>query len=293
MRKILLLVCMMTVIFGCLDDEEKAWTEIEIPTPAMSRMLLTEFCKSDGIGVSDVTKREEFSYQENWLTDYIYSQEVSIADLTETITNPIAVRYENNRGSVTLTDETGIQRKYTLNEQGYATQCKYTSFGQKREYTFSYTDGYLTLVKETLPKEGSSEATTTQTLSLKYEQGDLVSATCPSLTNESFTGYGELQTHYEPGKDINYYRLPCPVLADTYPLSFHREAMFAGILGKPTQHLTVASYPDQTGDTYTERTEYSYSFDKKNKPTGLHIQTKYGNGKSMNYINRTINISIE
>jgi len=69
--------------------------------------------------------------------------------------------------------------------------------------------------------------------------------------------------------------------------------MFAGILGKPTQHLTVASYPDQTGDTYTERTEYSYSFDKKNKPTGLHIQTKYGNGKSMNYINRTINISIE
>ena len=76
----------MTVIFGCSDDEEKAWTEIEIPTPAMSRMLLTEFCKSDGIGVSDVTKREEFSYQENWLTDYIYSQEVSIADLTETIT---------------------------------------------------------------------------------------------------------------------------------------------------------------------------------------------------------------
>ena len=149
MRKILLLVCMMTVIFGCSDDEEKAWTEIEIPTPAMSRMLLTEFCKSDGIGVSDVTKREEFSYQENWLTDYIYSQEVSIADLTETITNPIAVRYENNRGSVTLTDETGIQRKYTLNEQGYATQCEYTSFGQKREYTFSYTDGYLTLVKET------------------------------------------------------------------------------------------------------------------------------------------------
>ena len=109
------------------------------------------------------------------------------------------------------------------------------------------------------------------------------------------SGYGGylLNVCYQPGKDINYYRLPCPVLADTYPLSFHREAMFAGILGKPTQHLTVASYPDQTDDTYTERTEYSYSFDKKNKPTGLHIQTKYGNGKSMNYINRTINISIE
>ena len=46
---------MMTVIFGCSDDEEKAWTEIEIPTPAMSRMLLTEFCKSDGIGAVSYT----------------------------------------------------------------------------------------------------------------------------------------------------------------------------------------------------------------------------------------------
>ena len=45
---------MMTVIFGCSDDEEKAWTEIEIPTPAMSRMLLTEFCKSDCIVCTDI-----------------------------------------------------------------------------------------------------------------------------------------------------------------------------------------------------------------------------------------------
>ena len=69
MRKILLLVCMMTVIFGCSDDEEKAWTEIEIPTPAMSRMLLTEFCKSDGIGVSDVKRRVLLSRE---LADGLY-----------------------------------------------------------------------------------------------------------------------------------------------------------------------------------------------------------------------------
>ena len=293
MKKIALLLCAI-VMFGCSDDEEKSWTEIEIPTPAMSRMLLTEFCKSDGIGVSDVTKREEFSYKDNWLTDYIYSQEVSIADLTETITNPIAVQYENNRGSVTFTDETGTERKYTLNEEGYATQCEYASLDQKREYTFSYTDGYLTQMNEKImPREGSSDAAVAHTLSLHYDKGDLISTTSPSLTNESFTEYGELQTNYEAGEDVNYYRLPCLLVADTYPLSFHREALFAGMLGKPTQHLTPASYPEKTSDTYTERTEYTYNFDKNKKPVSLKISTKYSNGKSTSYLNRTISITIE
>lgn len=292
MKKIALLLCVLAM-FGCSDDEDNTWKEIEIPAPEISKMLFSEFCKADGLGVSDVTKTEEFHYKDTWLTDYIYTQVVSIADLTETITNPITVQYGNNRSSVTFTDDIGTERKYTLNEEGYATQCEYTSLDQKRQYAFSYTNGYLTQIKETLLKEGSDEVAATQTLSLEYEQGDLISATCPSLTNESFTGYGELKTNYEPGKDMNYYRLPCPALADTYPLSFHREAMFAGILGKPTQHLTVASYPNQTDDTYTERTQYTYSFDKNNKPTSLHIQTKYGSSKSMSNINRTITISIE
>ena len=41
------------VMFGCSDDEEKAGTEV--PDPEISKMLFSEFCKSDGIGVSDVT----------------------------------------------------------------------------------------------------------------------------------------------------------------------------------------------------------------------------------------------
>ena len=114
-----------------------------------------------------------------------------------------------------------------------------------------------------------------------------------SLPYESSTGYGKLQTNYEAGEDINYYRLPCMLVADTYPLSFHRETLFAGMLGKPTQHLTIASYPEKTSDTYTERTEYTYSFDKNKKPVSLKVSTKYGNGKSISYLNRTISITIE
>lgn len=257
-------------------------------------MLFSEFCKSDGIGVSDVTKKEEFHYEDAWLTGYTYTQEVSIADLTEIISHPLTIQYGNNRSSVTFTDEIGTERKYTLNEEGYATQCEYASLDQKRQYTFSYTEGYLTQVNEKImPREGSSDAVVSHTLSLQYDKGDLISTTSPSLTNESSTGYGKFQTNYEAGEDINYYRLPCMLVADTYPLSFHREALFAGMLGKPTQHLTTASCPNESSDTYTERTEYSYNFDKNKKPVSLKISTKYSNGKSTSYLNRTISITIE
>ena len=140
---------------------------------------------------------------------------------------------------------------------------------------------------------GVDERYCTVTLSLQYDKGDLISTISPSLPYESSTGYGKLQTNYETGEDINYYRLPCMLVADTYPLSFHREALFAGMLGKPTQHLTTASYPEKTSDTYTERTEYTYSFDKNMKPVSLKVSTKYGNGKSISYLNRTISITIE
>ena len=80
MKKIALLLCAI-VMFGCSDDEEKAGTEV--PDPEISKMLFSEFCKSDGIGVSDVTKEEEFRYEDAWLTGYTYTQEISIADLTE------------------------------------------------------------------------------------------------------------------------------------------------------------------------------------------------------------------
>lgn len=237
MKKIALLLCAI-VMFGCSDDEEKVGTEV--PDPEISKMLFSEFCKSDGIGVSDVTKEEEFRYEDAWLTGYTYTQEVSIADLTEIISHSLTIQYGNNRSSVTFTDEIGTERKYTLNEEGYATQCEYASLDQKRQYTFLYTDGYLTQVNEKImPREGSSDAVVAHTLSLQYDKGDLISTISPSLPYESSTGYGKLQTNYEAGEDINYYRLPCMLVADTYPLSFHREALFAGMLGKPTDRKSV------------------------------------------------------
>lgn len=293
MKKIALLVCVLAM-FSCSEEEDGEWREINIPAPDISSMCLTEFCPKEGLGVSDVNKTEEFFYENSYLNGYLYTQESSIADIKEVYTHPITVEYGSDRSSVTLTDEMGTQRRYILNDMGYATQCEYTSSDQKRQYTFSYTDGYLTqLNEEILPGEGSSAGVVSRNMTFNYNNGELVSVTSPSLTGETFAGYGELQTNFEAGEEINYYRLPCPLLLDIYPLSFHREAMFAGILGKPTQHLTVASYPVQTSGSYFEKTEYSYRMDN-NKPTSLRITTIYGdNGKVSGSVYRTIAITIE
>lgn len=285
MKKTALLLCLLAML-GCSEDEDLQLTS--------NKISLTEFCPATEKGVSDVTKTEEFYFENSFLSGYLYTQESVIANEREVYTNPISIQYDNNRSSVTLTDEMGTTRLYILNDEGFATLCDYTSADQKRQYTFSYTNGYLTQLNEViLPGEGSSESATSRTMTFNYHNGELVSVLSPSLTSESFAGYGEHQTNFETGEDINYYRLPCLLLLDIYPLSFHREALFAGMLGKPTQHLITSSYPVQTSGNYVEKTEYSYKFNK-NKPTNLRITTSYGeSGKAMSSIYRNIAISIE
>ena len=79
---------------------------------------------------------------------------------------------------------------------------------------------------------------------------------------------------YEAGETINYYCLPCLDLLETYPLSFHQCALFAGILGKPTQHLVARSTPENNNNEYTT---YSYTFDNEGKPTSIYSRTHYSN----------------
>ena len=96
-----------------------------------------------------------------------------------------------------------------------------------------------------MPREGSSDAVVAHTLSLQYDKGDLISTISPSLPYESSTGYGKLQTNYEAGEDINYYRLPCMLVADTIPFPSIVKPCLPACLAKPTQHLTIASYPEK------------------------------------------------
>lgn len=300
MKKSVVLALLLSAVLacGCSNDEggiaEEPWTEIEIPTPAMNRMLLTEVCESSG--VPDVATYEEFLYSNGWMTSHSSTQKLTADDEQTILSNQRNVQYTLNYSVATLTDDSGNKRVYTLNEQGYATQCVYTSSYQTRQYLFSYTNGYLTqLTEEITPTDGIGETTSSFKLSLTYKKGDLISVIAPSITNEPFTGYSENQTNFESGKDINYYRLPCLLLLDIYPLSFHQEAMFAGMLGKPTQHLVTRASPHVTAEGSTEQTNYTYRFDDSGKPTAIHSRTNYRGGTDQNYFpnKRDISITIE
>lgn len=60
MKKIALLLCAIAM-FSCSDEEEKAWTEVEIPAPKISKMLVSEYCKSDGRGCLTLLKKKSFT----------------------------------------------------------------------------------------------------------------------------------------------------------------------------------------------------------------------------------------
>lgn len=294
MKKIAFLLLTL-LAFGCSDDEggitEEPWTEIEIPTPVMDRMLLTEVCESSG--VPDVLSNEEFLYSNGWMTSHSSTQQFTADDEQTILTHQIGFQYTSDYSIVTLTDDSGNERVYTLNKQGYATQCVYTSDYQIRQYFFAYTNGYLTqLTEEVTPTDNIGQTTRSFKLSLNYKKGDLISITAPSLTNEPFTDYIENQTNFESGPDINYYRLPCLLLLETYPLSFHQEAMFAGMLGKPTQHLVTRTLPNVIGKGYAEQTKYTYQFDDSDKPIAIHSRTLYNGGADQDYFPNKRNISI-
>ena len=278
MKKVVLLFITTILLFSCSDDDEKekTWNEINIPVPTMSKMVMTEVEETYMTTSTAInTIKNEYAYTDNKLTSYTNTQSISIGEeIVQELSHQVTLQYENNL--VTMIDSEDNKWIYTLNEQGYATQCTYTTISQIRQYNFTYTDGYLTQLHEnitsingTLQPENASH-----TLSLVYQYVELISVTSPSLTNESFTDYGENKIMYEAGETINYYRLPCLDLLETYPLSFHQCALFAGILGKPTQHLVARSTPENNNNEYTT---YSYTFDNEGKPTSIYSRTHYSN----------------
>ena len=96
---------------------------------------------------------------------------------------------------------------------------------------------------------------------------------------------------YEPGEESSKYHLPCLGLLEIHPLTFHIEALYAGLLGKDPRHFTIRSCP--AGSNY-EKTVYSYGFDKKGNPSRMICQTTYAGGQASYYpYTRNISVSFE
>ena len=228
------------LIFSCSDDDEKGTVE----NKGQWAMIFNESVKNDS---NPVDKTEKFMFDGERLIQHIIKQRY----FEEEISNEVNLSYSDNQVTVTTDYLTLV---YTLNSEGYASQCVYSLSSQNRIYQFSYSaEGYLTGIVENI------DDTEYSSTSLTYENGDItsISSKMNGLENKFI---------YEPGEESSTYHLPCLGLLEIHPLTFHIEALYAGLLGKDPRHFTIRSCPAGSND---EKTIYSYGFDKKGKPSRM------------------------
>jgi hypothetical protein len=263
MKKIVVLL-LAVLAFSCSDDEKETgegnrqWS-----------MIFNENVKNDS---KPVDKTEKFTFDGECLIQHIIKQRY----FEEEISHEVNLSYSDNLVTVASDYLTLI---YTLNSEGYASQCTYTSSSQNRIYLFSYSiEGYLTGITESI--DGTEYSST----SLTYDNGDITSI------SSTLNGF-ENKFIYEPGEESSKYHLPCLGLLEIHPLTFHIEALYAGLLGKAPRHFTARSFPAE-GDN--EQTIYTYEFDKEGNPQKMGCQTTYAKGESGYYpYTRNISISFE
>lgn len=253
-RACLLLSALIGLLAGCMDDEndDNRKRTGKGSFPEVSQILITDTVM-DKTGGGMVYITETYSFADNRLTTHHTLQEYAHDQQLEC---SYGFAYSGNE--VTLTDESDNEAVYRLGANGFAETCTYRTSSVTREYSFTYTDDYLTRIEEKINGEVSASA------DLEYTSGNLQSIV-QTLNNQSYKilcRTGELE---------NTYQLPFIRLADVYPLSFHTDALYARLLGKQSAHMVIRTEPE--GDDVQEWTEYRYTTDAKNVPVAVTIST--------------------
>lgn len=261
------ILLLIAFVCSCSSDDESVGPVGPIgPIEKRWAIVLSEDVKSDS---KTVDKVEKFIFEDEHLVQHLIKQ----CYFEEEISHETNLSYSGNQVTVTGEHLTAI---YTLNSEGYAGQCTYTSASQTRTYSFSYsTEGYLTGITEYI---GGTEYSS---ILLTYDNGDMTSI------SSAINGI-ENKFIYEPGEASSKYHLPCLGLLEIHPLTFHIEALYAELLGKAPRHFTTRSFPPESNK---EQTVYTYEFDANGNPTKMGCQTTY-NGTTAGYYPNTRNISI-
>lgn len=216
-----------------------------------SILTVTEIMTTDGY----VNKKETYTFNNTQLIRHFTQQKYYPEFIT---TYETKLDYSEN--TVIVTDDNGNILTYTLNDDGYATFCKYETASQIRFYDFIYTtDNFLTRIEESIGNTFFSS------LDLSYENGDLTSVT-------TFMNGIENKIMYTAGITANSDKLPCIPLSETYPMSTHVEALYAGLLGKTSNHLVAKTQPYGNDDEWNE---YHYSINEAGNISSLKITTHY------------------
>lgn len=216
-----------------------------------SILTVTEIMTTDGY----VNKKETYTFNNTQLIRHFTQQKYYPEFIT---TYETKLDYSEN--TVIVTDDNGNILTYTLNDDGYATFCKYETASQIRFYDFIYTtDNFLTRIEESIGNTFFSS------LDLSYENGDLTSVT-------TFMNGIENKIMYTAGITANSDKLPCIPLSETYPMSTHVEALYAGLLGKTSNHLVAKTQPYGNDDEWNE---FHYSINEAGNISSLKITTNY------------------
>lgn len=288
MKKLSTILLFTVFIGGCSESNDE-----ETPR-SFNRILLTEEC--NGTAAYNTKRSEDFRYVNGRMVSHSITQQFTAPGAEPVESSRVSLAYANDGNLVTLTDEVETKRTYSLNAAGYATECLYEAYKDIRLYTFSYTNGFLTqLTEELLPINGSGKGILSHSLDLTYSEDNLTSVTSSSFRNSPTAPTNQFRTIYEAGKEKNICAIPCLKLLDTYPLSFHQQALFAGMLGKMSQNFTARSYPEQTAGKYSESTTYIYELNSQQKPTAIRKRMTYTGGEDQDlYPNRRdITVTIE
>lgn len=275
--KNIFLVLIATLLWGCSkdnNDNNLIPTEPEEPTTPTGNveestqkriiyfatengqsdqtiLTVTEIMTTDG----HVNKKETYTFNNTQLIRHFTQQKYYPEFIT---TYETKLDYSEN--TVIVTDDNGNILTYTLNDDGYATFCKYETASQIRFYDFIYTtDNFLTRIEESIGNTFFSS------LDLSYENGDLTSVT-------TFMNGMENKIMYTAGITANSDKLPCIPLSETYPMSTHVEALYAGLLGKTSNHLVAKTQPYGNDDEWNE---YHYSTNEAGNISSLKITTHY------------------
>lgn len=278
---VIALLLLFEGVFSACSDDHGDTPDKEVPYPTLdcTQIQLTEVQRSDA---QSVTYTQLYRYNEGRIVGQTAIQTFQAVEPVE-MTSITTVEYDDREAIVT--DEYGNKLTYTLNEEGYATACtKETSSGNLRYYTFSYQvekngEHYLTHIAEEL-ETGVPYASVTLSFDDFYT---LSIAQQIESFEQIYTAASQQETALK-----NVSEVPFLFLAELYPLSEHKVALYGKWLGEPFPYLFTSLVP-ANNEEGSETVAYQYTTDTEGGLTECHITTRSYGRK----FNRTISYDIK
>lgn len=272
-QKYLLLLLLLLAVTGCKDDSSETPEEVENPEVELplgyTALEITEVLDNDA---QTVTSTQIYTYNETGQLRSCLQRQTTTGVGAILIERNTEVTYDGQ--TVRMADDEGNVLTYTLDAEGRATACtSETPAGQVRHYAFGYVrlpsgKHLLTQLTETL----DDAATPYAEISIDYTQPET-----PVVTRR-VDGDAQSLTLSLPagGGTANQAQLPCLFLEELYPLSLHKTALYAHLLGDATDVLIARCEPEDNEES-GEFTTYTYETDEDGRVQSCRVVTKsYG-----------------